>query len=261
MTGQNDEQNNHIRRNLNQLIRGLTQNDLTEALEAYKFLFQTGEPVIPQVRAVLLKFDCSKVKYDNEIRYISGLVKLIHDINEPEAKKIVGELKKQNCIYSLTKILDSICQFTIGDYDQYKVRRLKIFEHKRLFTEQDIKATLEKWMKNIPDEDLKGIERIFILRPEDLDNLGNYTPILYQINIVWDNPSSRWSPMSWVNNFLIESTLYHEIGHHVCRHKFGQDPTQEKEAVAYSDRIMWNSGRLIFRLGRLLNKFLSNLRR
>jgi hypothetical protein len=102
-------------------------------------------------------------------------------------------------------------------------------------------------------EDLKEIERIYILRSEDLSVWGSYTPILYKIKVVWDNPSSRWSPMSWVNNFIIESTLYHEIGHHVHRHTFGQDPDQEREADKYSDKIMANSNHLPFRIRRFLN--------
>jgi Zn-dependent protease with chaperone function len=71
------------------------------------------------------------------------------------------------------------------------------------------------------------------------------------INLVWDNPSSRWSPMSLLNNFVIESVLYHEIGHHVRRHTLGQDPKQEKEADKYSARIMANSHHLLFRIARL----------
>ena len=58
--------------------------------------------------------------------------------------------------------------------------------------------------------------------------------------------------MAWLNNFIIENTLYHEVGHHVHRHTFGQDAEQEKQADEYSDRLMANSGHLIFRIARLL---------
>jgi hypothetical protein len=107
-------------------------------------------------------------------------------------------------------------------------------------------------LKSVPVEDLTEIERIYILRREDLTALGDYTPVLCRINLVWDNPSPRWSPMSHVNNFIIERNLYHEIGHHAHRHTFGQDPEQEEEAERYADRIMARSGHWYYRIGRLL---------
>lgn len=113
-------------------------------------------------------------------------------------------------------------------------------------------------LKNVPIEDLKEIDRIYILRSEDLNSRGTYTPILYVIDLVWDNPSSRWSPMSWVNNFIIESVLYHEIGHHVHRHSFWLHPDQEKEADKYSDSVMTNSNHLLFSICRLLRRGSNN---
>ena len=179
------------------------------------------------------------------------MVNLIHDIDESEASKIVPQLKSGDCNLALASILDSICRFTLDDYVQYNVCRVKILEHKNLVTKQSVKAKLEQWLKNIPSEDLKEIERIYILRQEDLDSIGDYTPILHRINVVWINRSPRWSPMSWIDSFIIENTLYHEIGHHVHRHTFGQKPEQEKEADDYADRIMINSNHLLFRVARI----------
>ncbi|MCY7348831.1 MAG: hypothetical protein LH614_21795 [Pyrinomonadaceae bacterium] len=201
---------------------------------------------------MLLKFDCSKVKYPSEIRYVSGLVNLIHDIDEVEANEIVRQLKGGDCNVALAHILDSICKFTLEDYVRYNVCGVEIFEHKNLITKQNVEAKLESWLKNIPSNDLREIERIYILRRGDLESLGNYKPILSRINLVWINSSSRWSPMSWIDNFIIENTLYHEIGHHVYRHTFGQDSTQEKEADDYADGIMINSNHLLFRAVSLL---------
>lgn len=244
--------NQHINRSLKTLIRGLAQNNVAEMYEGYKALFQAGKTAVPQIREAVLKSNWSKLKYPNEVRSVSGLVNLIHDIDEAEARRIAGRLKNNGCDLAVARILDSICEFTLADYTQYDVCGIKIFEHQKLVTKQNVRAKLERWLKNVPGEDLKEIERIYILRAEDLKSMGDYKPILYRINLVWDNPSSWWSPMSWVNNFVVESTLYHEIGHHVHRHTFGQDPNQEKEAEKYSDRMMANSNHLLFRIGRLL---------
>jgi hypothetical protein len=51
----------------------------------------------------------------------------------------------------------------------------------------------------------------------------------------------------------IESTLYHEIGHHLHRHTFGQDSVQEAEANKYSNYLMLSkSSQWIYRVGRLI---------
>lgn len=250
MSKPNNEENQIVSRNLKMLIRGLTQSDLSETYEGYKALFKIGASVIPQIREVLLKFDFSKIKFPNEIRYISGLVNLVHDIDEIQAKNLVRQMKSANCNVVLARVLDSICKFTLDDYVHYDVCGVKIFEHKKIFARQNIKSKLESWLKNVPSNDLSEIERIYILRPEDLENLGDYTQILYRINVAWISRSPRWSPMSWIDNFIIENTLYHEIGHHFYRHKAKQKLKQEREQEAddYADRIMINSNHLIFRV-------------
>jgi hypothetical protein len=197
-----------------------------------------GPAVIPQVRDLIYKSSWSTVKYPNEIRYVAGLVSLIHDLDESESKQIRAKLVSDGCDPALRRILDSIGSFKAEDYLNYEVRGIKIFEHNQLLTKQNVKRRLERWLKSIPDQDLAAIERIYIIRKEDLASLGSYAPILYCINLAWDNPSARWNPISWVNNFQIEGTLYHEIGHHVHRHTFGQDPEQEEAADEYADRIM-----------------------
>jgi hypothetical protein len=247
----NVEQN--ISRNLKTLIRGLTQNDVTEMYEGYKAVFAIGAVALPQIREAIFKSKWSSVRYPNEIRYIAGLVSLIHDIDESESEKIRIELTSNGCDPALASILDSIGSFKLNDFIHYDVNGVKIFEHKGIVTRQNIKRRLEQWLKPVPSEDLDQIERIYVLRKLDLEALGNYAPILFCINLAWHNPSPQWSPMSWVNNFIIESTLYHEIGHHVHRHTFGQDPDQEADADNYANRIMANR-RSLFRVARLIKR-------
>lgn len=246
-----------ISRSLKTLIRGLTQNDLTETYQGYKALFAIGPEAIPQIREAIFKSNWASVKYPNEIRYIAGLVTLIHDLDETESEKIRRELRDKGCSPVVASILDSIGSFKLEDFVRYDIRGVKIFEHKKLVTRQNVRLKLEQWLKPVPGEDLDQLERVYVLRPSDLDALGSYKPVLFCIKLAWDNPSPRWSPMSWMNNLLLESTLYHEIGHHVQRHTFGQDPEQEADAEEYSERmIVNNSSHLLFRLGRLLKRAL-----
>src|SRR5262249_26093469 len=129
MGEQDDELNRDVDRSLRTLIRGLTQDNRTEIYESYKALFQAGATAIPQVRAALFKSNWSNLKYPNEIRYVSGLVNLIHDIDESEAKRIANQLKKNGCDVAVARFLDSICAFTLADYAQYDVCGVKVFEH------------------------------------------------------------------------------------------------------------------------------------
>ncbi len=255
MEEQSNVADQNISRSLKTLIRGLTQDDATEMYKAYKALFAVGPAAIPQIREAIFKVKWSSVKYPNEIRYIAGLATLIHDLDESESEKIRIELMGSGCGPVVARILNSIGSFTLKNFIRYDVRRVKIFEHKRLVTRQNVKQRLEHWLKPVPSEDLDQIDRIYVLPKSDLEALGTYKPVLFCINLAWDNPSPRWSPMSWMNNFIIEGALYHEIGHHVHRHTFGQDPEQEAGAENYANRIMaGSSSHFLFRLARVLKR-------
>lgn len=247
---------NDIDSSLKTLIRGLTQNNIKEICAGHKALCKIGSSAVPHIRKAILQSNWSRAKYPNEIRYVSGLLGLLHDINETESREVANQLKRGGCDLAVAAILDSICRFTIADYVQYEVRGIKVFEHTGILTKQSIRQTLEHWLKNVPYEDLQEIERLYVLRKADLEVWGNYAPLLYNINLVWDNPCSRFNPVSVLNLFIIETTLYHEIGHHVHRHTFGQDPDQEKQAQEYADRAMGNSSHVLFRIARGMKQVL-----
>ena len=97
---------------------------------------------------------------------------------------------------------------------------------------------MQKWFENIPPENLNEVDRIYIISRDKQDYAGNYMPIFFSINLIWYAPSSRYNPIFWLLILLHERTFYHEIGHHVSRHTFGQDPNQEKEANRYASMLM-----------------------
>jgi hypothetical protein len=250
MTEHGDELNRVIRAGLRTLAGGLTQGALAQAYEGYKALYKIGAAALPQLRAAALESDRANVKRANEIRYVAGLVNLIRDIDEAEAARVSAELKLAGCAPALAATLDSICRFTLADYTRYEVRGMNVCEHKNLRAGRPVRRKLEAWLGNVAPRHLEGIERIYVLRQGDLDSLGSYTPVLGRISLVWDNPRPRWSPMSWVDDLLIESTLYHEIGHHAHRHKFGQDPEQEAEADRFAGKIASESRPLVHGIAR-----------
>ena len=252
MSGSPDITSQDISAALKILLRGLTQNNLNEIFAGHKALYKIGAPAIPYINDVIQQSNWVKIRFPNEIRYITGLVSVLHDIDEIESRRTAKQLKQNGCDVSIAHSLDSVCRFTIGDYAQYNLSGISIFQHKRLSVKHPVRPKLEKWLRNIPKVDLSEIERIYVLQRGDLDALGTYTPVLCSINLVWDNPFSRLNPLSWLNLFMIESTLYHEIGHHIHRHTFGQDDDQERAADKYSDRTMANSHHLPFKIMRTL---------
>jgi hypothetical protein len=242
----------NIDKTLKTLLRGLTQNNIKEIFAGHKALYQIGKSAIPHIRNAISQSNWSQIKRANEVRYLTGLVSILHDIDEDESNQIAKQLKRDGCDASIVHILNSICSFTINDYFQYEIQGISIFEHKQLVIKQPVFRKLHQWLKNVPTEDLDGIERVYILRRGDLQAMGNYTPILFNINLVWDNPCSRFNPNSFLNHFLIEDTLYHEIGHHIHRHTFGQDERQEREASDYARYILTRSNHLIFKIMRAI---------
>lgn len=241
-----------IATNLRALIRGLTQNNRSDLYTGYRELVRTGTESIQEIRSAISRGDWSHIRYPEEIRYVSGLVSVLHEIDEAESRRVVNEIKDRGCDPAVARTLTSISAFTHADYSQYDLYGVRVYERKSLPTKDCVRTRLEQWLRNVPVPDLKGIERMYVVRSTDLDGLGNYMPLLFSINLVWNNPSSRLNPMSLVNRFIIEYTLYHEIGHYVHRHTFGQDHDQEQEAEEYAQRVFANSNHTIFRIGRLL---------
>lgn len=66
------KQGREVNYNLKTLIRGLTQDNISEVYKAYKVLFQIGVPAIPEIQDVLLRFDFSRVKYSSQFRMFIG---------------------------------------------------------------------------------------------------------------------------------------------------------------------------------------------
>jgi hypothetical protein len=236
MSVQQSIQDQEIRTSLKTLIRGLTQGNWSEKYEGYKALYKIGEPAIPQIKEAIFQSNWSQVKRPNEIRYLSGLVSLLRDIDEVEAEGAARQLIENGCDLTIKQMVTSICSFTLKDYLMYEFRSIKVYEHKELF-KHDVRPKLERWLNNIPDKDLSEIERIYVITDDGRDKMGSYMPFLFTIVLVWYNYFSRLDPFSLLLLQRIEYTLYHEIGHHIHRHSFGRAPEKEREADAYARRL------------------------
>ena len=234
------------------LSRGLMQPDYKTAYQVYNELFQIGLPAIPKIRELILQSDWSNHKYKEFTRYLTGLVCLVRDIDEKEGKEIINHILSNNCPTHIKSPLSSIASFNQTDYVKYQLNKIEVFEHTQVKTKCEIKPYIEKWLSFVPSEDLKDLKRIFIVRSKDINSAGNYTPYLFKLTVVWDN---NYKPNSLLHKLFlhdIEHTFYHEIGHHVYRHTFGQDPTQEKEANNYARKIAREAHPKLARVAKVL---------
>jgi hypothetical protein len=250
-----NNQDQVIGTSLKTLIRGLTQGNRSEEYKGYKALYKIGAAAIPQIRDAILQSNWSKIRRPTEIRYVSGLVSLLRDIDEDEGKDVARRLIETGCDKTVKQLVTSICSFTLTHYVMHEIRGIKVYEHKELF-KLDVLSKLKRWLNNVPDKDLEEIERIYITTADGLHRMGSYRPILFIITIVWYNPFSRYDPFSWLLQLNIEYTFYHEIGHHVHRHSFGEIPEQEWEADAYARRLLKISHPVYCRLVFGINKVL-----
>jgi len=162
----------------------------------------------------------------------------MHDIDESAAKNLSDELMEKRCAPLISNHLKSINGFTLQNFKRYEISGVTVFEEKKLASTYSIQKQLCKWFKNVPENDILEIDRIYVITRDKQDYAGNYMPVLFFINLVWHTPFSRWNPLFWFFILFDEHSLYHEIGHHACRHTFGRDLDQERDANRYAAKRM-----------------------
>lgn len=226
---------------LKRLSRGLSQKSYKEIFASHRLLVDIGKEVIPLIRDQLLGQPWDEIKHSAQLNMLSGLLSVVNDIDEESAKKIGREIEQRGCDIAVSTRIKTILEFTLNEFESDVVLGVQIYYSKLLVQIPRIKRKMQKWMSCVPSSDLEKIERMYIIPASDSDYRGTYMPVLCNIMVEWIMPFSYYNPISWFFFLQIEKTLYHEIGHHVCNHTFGQDPDQEKEANQYAAKILAKS--------------------
>lgn len=227
-----------INKHFKELSRGLIHDDRYITYSGYSALYRIGLPALPTLEEAILQCDFTDNKFKESSRYVSGLISLIHDIDEIKSKELIEKILSKPCSDHIRKILSSISNYSKSNYNIYKAKDIEILEEKSIKKKCEILPYIENWLGNVPEKDLVGIVRIIICKPENISALGTYMPVLKKISVGWDNNYKASSFMFKMFLFMTESTFYHEIGHHALNHSFGRIPQQEKEAKRYSAEIM-----------------------
>lgn len=229
---------NPIEAGFEKLLRGLAHNSAEAIYSGHKELFQIGSAAIPEIERRISQSDWKSIKYPEEIRMLTGLMNLLHDIDEVRSRETAQQLVENGCHTTIQSMLRSIQRFDLGHYRSHDIHGLKIFESMDIDENERVDYYLEKWLGNVPSEDVANIERLYVITAHPhTDFNGQYMPILSTINLVWEQPVLAGTIFKRLALLQREFTLYHEIGHHVCGHTFGQDPEQEKEANRYAKKI------------------------
>ena len=224
---------------LRKLMHGLSLGPAEDQYEGYRTLLKLGPGALHSVEDVLLQSDWTHMDGPHKVRLFAGLFNLVHDLDEARSEEIANALMERNCHSYIESQIRVIRNFSIKDFRKYRAHGLDLFVSNELRGRDHIAARIESWLETVEESDLSGIERLFVIPSErGLSFRGRYRPMLFVITLVWKNSLSQRNPLSLLGNLGIESTLYHEIGHHSHRHGFGQIPDQEEEADDFAARMM-----------------------
>lgn len=223
-----------IKKYLKSLSFGILQNSGEQIYQAHRDLYDIGVEAIPFIEEIVLSQSWQDIVHGKEMELLVGMLNLIHDIDEERSQETGKKIRKAGCSDIVDRRISAITTFTINNFYKYDVSGVQIFQSKKIGKRFYVRKKIEKLLSIVPKDDLLQIERLYIIPRSNSGYRGTYMPILCKIMIEWDMSLSPFNPFSWVLLLPIEKTLYHEIGHHVHRHKFGYDLDQEKEADRYA---------------------------
>lgn len=233
---------------MGRLARGLVAGDTSCALRAYRGLYRMGPSVIPAIRDVALRATWPDSCRREEVRCIAGLVSLAHDLDEEESRTLVAELARRGCGRVVERVLRVVTAPTIRDYTELSCRSVRLFIHRDLPAAFDAESRVPQWLVNVPETDLEDVEMVFVTPYGPDDRSGDYVPSLCSIRVIWRSLGLRVPGTLALLALDAERTLYHEIGHHVHRHGFGQIPHQEREADRYAGTCFRRSHPVLSRI-------------
>lgn len=112
---------------IDNLMQGLAKFDHMKVLKAYKALYIMGEKVLPVLREQLLAHDWSNVAYEREMRYLCGLFRLIHDIDERISGDIAQAIMVKGCSSQVKTCLQLVRRFSVQNYVRERYGKIEIY--------------------------------------------------------------------------------------------------------------------------------------
>lgn len=218
------------------LKRGLMTGNDRAALPAYRQLYEAGVVALPLLDRELRKFPfTSSFKQSEGLQLLAGLLAMERDLDEEASDRRLDTAISQHCSNAVKSLLRSVRRMSKNDFRRATSGNIQIWEHTTLDGQYGSRLLVEKWLGEIPEAERADISRI-IIKPSSLDEdwSGTYQPVLGVITLSWMTFLPPGSYLLRLLNADHRFTLFHEIGHHVHRHWYGQDPEQERQASAYA---------------------------
>lgn len=227
-----------IEAGFDKLLRGLAYHSAEAIYTGHKELYRIGGDTIPEIERRIFQSNWKSNKKPEEVRLLTGLMNLLHDIDDARSREVAQRLIRNGCNPAIRSILRSILRFDLGDYRSHDIHGLRVFESKDIDENEQVADHLDTWLGNVPSEDAADVERLYVITAHPhTDYYGQYMPVLATIDLIWQQRDFGGAFFTRMELFSRELTLYHEFGHHACGHTFGQDPKQEKEADRYAAKL------------------------
>jgi len=223
---------------MRRLKRGLMTSNERTTLPAYKQMFEAGAQALPvlerELKNAALFAEPTRVE---GTRLLAGLLGLHRDLDEVASDNLIDEALARPCPKVISALLRAARRVTCRDFRISRFGDIQIWEHTSIDQRYGASERVQGWLAELPANDIVGIRRLVITphKPEH-DAMGSYMPVLGVVSLAWTTLIPPESYFVRAANASHRFTLFHEVGHHVHKHWFGQDPEQERDADAYAAR-------------------------
>lgn len=241
---------------ISELKKGILSRSRKRQAAGFRVLYKAGAVAIEPLVCELQRIDLEQIGRPESTALFNGLASILHDISEDASLEFIDAALARNCHPVNKAVLNVIGRFRRSDFREKLVAGIEILESKAIDERYRATSHVSRWLGNVPDNDLRGISRIYIIDADlDQDFLGYYLPSSALITIVWLTFFHPSIPVQWAFRLSQERTLYHEIGHHKHGHtEGGQVPEQELEADRYSRKLMRKSHPRLRQIGVILGR-------
>lgn len=234
------------------ILKAQSTLDPLDDLVAHAKAVAAGKAILPVISEQLSKTDWSDRAARGRLGALTALMLVARDIDEDATRDIAAALVREKPLLpTVAERLKSISSFSLADYHQFEIRGLDVFVSRTLGKPNLPVKSLARWLTVIPERDLRGISRLFVIPPEALERFwGEYLRVLSVVSLVWRGRSVPGLGA----RLATEITLYHEIGHHHHRRFKGSHSENEILADKYSMNLFASAHPILGRgiLGRML---------
>ena len=230
------------------------QGDYKQIYRAHRNLYEEGTAILPDLEKLILDKDWTSVQYGKQLFFLTGILNLIHDIDEEYSKKIGQKINDVGASLEVNRRISAITNFTNDNFYLFEKCNVEIFISNEIKNYSFVIRKLEKWLSIISKKDLDNLSKLYIV-PRNY-GYADYTPILCKIIIGWDTSISFINPFAWLFMFNIESSFYREVGHHKFKHSSEKDLDEKREAKQYAFLQLCKSHPFLMKItGKLIRLF------